>query len=153
MNWLLPEEDYHSITVSLRDFCWANICANLYFVCGMTIQHGLMSGAKCTPGIWTHDPQATKAEHANSTRLVPRIHFLSRSSGILVTWNTGWVFQVLSLPSSKPGIVFNMRNLPERTIFCFKVAKLWFFYRPLNKLHRASWSATDSTSTIPSPGS
>ena len=43
----------------------------LYVVCGTPPQHGLMSGARSVPRIWNCEPQATKAEYANSTAVPP----------------------------------------------------------------------------------
>ena len=39
--------------------------------CGMPPQHGLMTGARSTPRIWTQEPRVAEAEHANPTTIPP----------------------------------------------------------------------------------
>ena len=46
----------------------------LYFICGMLPQHGLISGARSTPRIWTGEPWAAKVEHENLTTIPPGGH-------------------------------------------------------------------------------
>ena len=52
-----------------EDGSWANICAHLPLLYMWDACHNMtwQTVCKSAPGIWTSDPRATKAEHANLT--------------------------------------------------------------------------------------